>query len=124
MREHVIFTGPVDEADVPALYSGTMLFVFPSLYDGFGLPVLEAMACGTPVVCSNTSSLPEVAGDTAILINPMDIAALTAAISRVIGEETLRQHVQEKGLAQAAKFSWGWTARQTLTLYEQAARSK
>jgi len=116
--DQVIFVGPVQEADLPALYSGAILFTFPTLYEGFGLPVLEAMACGTPVVCSNTSSLPEVVGEAALLVNPGQVDALTDAIWQVIRNEELRQDMRQKGLAQAARFSWQRTAQETLTAYE------
>jgi glycosyltransferase involved in cell wall biosynthesis len=107
----------VAEADLPALYAGAQLFVFPSLYEGFGLPVLEAMACGAPVVCSNTSSLPEVAGDAALLVDPLDVNALAAAIGRVLGDAALADDMRQRGLRQAARFTWAHTAQQTLAVY-------
>lgn len=124
LRGQVVFLGPVDEADLPALYSGATLFTFPSLYEGFGLPVLEAMACGTPVVCSSTSSLPEVAGDAALLVNPLDVEGLAQAIGQLWSDEGLREHIRARGLAQAARFSWEQTARETLAVYEQCAWRK
>ena len=117
LKDQVVFAGPVSEADLPALYSGAMLFVFPSLYEGFGLPVLEAMACGTPVVCSNTSSLPEVAGNAALLVEPQDVTALADALSRAANDGELRQAMRQKGMTQAARFSWERTAQETLTAY-------
>ncbi|MBN1888228.1 MAG: glycosyltransferase family 4 protein [Thermoflexales bacterium] len=120
LGEQVIFVGAVDDEDLPALYSGAALFAFPSEYEGFGLPVLEAMACGSPVVCSNTSSLPEVAGEVALLVDPTDVDALAAAIGRVLADVGLRQAMREKGLAQAARFSWERTARETLAVYASA----
>jgi glycosyltransferase involved in cell wall biosynthesis len=122
LGEEVIFVGAVDEEDLPALYSGAALFVFPSEYEGFGLPALEAMACGSPVVCSNTSSLPEVAGEAALLVDPTDVDALAAATGRVLADVGLRQAMREKGLAQAARFSWERTARETLAVYESVLR--
>ena len=122
LQERVIFAGPVEETILPALYSGATLFVFPSLYEGFGLPVLEAMACGTPVVCSNVSSLPEVVADAAILVNPRDTNALAEAVGHVLASQELQQALREKGLAQAAKFSWQRTAQETLAVYQQTAR--
>ncbi len=113
----VLFLGPVAEADLPALYGGAELFVFPSLYEGFGLPVLEAMACGTPVICSNTSSLPEVAGDAAIQVDPLDVDALATAIGRVLGDAALAEELRQRGLRQAARFTWAQTAPQTLAIY-------
>jgi len=124
LKGKVVFLGPVDEADLPALYSGATLFTFPSLYEGFGLPVLEAMACGTPVVCSSTSSLPEVAGDAALLVNPLDVDGLAQAIGQLWSDEGLREDVRARGLAQAARFSWAQTARETLAVYEQCAWRK
>jgi len=109
----------VAEADLPALYSGATLFVFPSLYEGFGLPVLEAMACGTPVVCSNTSSLPEIVGEAALTFDPLDVTEMAAKIEEVLHNEALREEMREKGLRQAAKFSWERTAQETLEVYRE-----
>jgi alpha-1,3-rhamnosyl/mannosyltransferase len=117
LADRIVFLGPVAEADLPALYHGAALFVFPSLYEGFGLPVLEAMACGTPVVCSNTSSLPEVAGDAALQVDPLDVDALAAAIGRVLGDAALADDMRQRGLRQAARFTWAHTAQQTLAVY-------
>ncbi len=91
LGDSVTFLGPVAGDDLPALYAGAELFVFPSLYEGFGFPVLEAMACGTPVICSNVSSLPEVAGSAALQVDPRDTDALAAAMDRVLGDAALRQ---------------------------------
>jgi alpha-1,3-rhamnosyl/mannosyltransferase len=113
--------GRVAEADLPALYSAAEVFVFPSLFEGFGLPVVEAMACGTPVICSNVTALPEVAGDAAVLIEPEDTASIETALSRVLGSADLRADLRERGLARAAQFSWETTARRTLEIYRQAA---
>jgi glycosyltransferase involved in cell wall biosynthesis len=122
---HIRFLGPVAEADLPALYGEAELFVFPSLYEGFGLPVLEAMACGTPVICANTSSLPEVAGDPSIgsgqaaviQVDPLDVDALVAAMSRVLGDAALAEELHGRGLRQAARFTWARTAQHTLAVY-------
>ena len=114
----VVFTDYVPEGDLPALLSGARLFVFPSLYEGFGLPVLEAMACGTPVVCSNTSSLPEVAGNAALLVDPLDVEELAAAMERVLGDEELRAGLIERGFEQTRRFSWEKCARETLSVLE------
>jgi len=120
--------GPVPEADLPSLYSAATVFVFPSLFEGFGLPVIEAMACGTPVVCSNVTSLPEVAGDAAILFDPAPLVvetlhatSLQTALERVLGDDTLRAELREKGLARAAQFSWQVSAAHTLELYRRFA---
>ncbi len=117
----VRWLGPVPEADLPALYSAATLFVFPSLYEGFGLPVLEAMACGVPVVCSNTSSLPEVAGDAALLADPTDTGALAAAIADLLGDRARREEMRERGLRQVARFSWERTATMTLGIYRMTS---
>jgi len=119
LTANVHFTGYAAESDLPALYNGASLFVFPSLYEGFGLPVLEAMACGTPVITSNCSSLPEVAGDAAILVNPTDIDALAFAIRQVLEQPDLALSMQEKGIAQAQQFSWEQSARRTKEVYER-----
>lgn len=118
-RHGVIVTGYVRDEDLPALYAGATAFVFPSLYEGFGLPPLEAMACGTPVVCSNVSSLPEVVGDAALLCDPTDDGALAEALQRISRDTDLRQELRKRGLAQAAKFSWERAAQETLALYKR-----
>jgi len=123
LEDNVVFLGEVAEADVPALYAGAELFLFPSLYEGFGLPVLEAMACGTPVVCSNTSSLPEIVGEAAITFDPVDVAEMAGAIAKALADEGLRREMVEQGLAQASKFSWERTARKTLALYREVLAS-
>ncbi|MBC7260731.1 MAG: glycosyltransferase family 4 protein, partial [Chloroflexi bacterium] len=117
ISEHVIFTGYVPDEALPALYSGADLFVFPSLYEGFGLPPLEAIACGTPVVCSNTSSLPEVVGDAALMVDPYDVEALAEAMHRVLSDTALREELRQKGLARAKMFTWERAARETLAVY-------
>ncbi|MEM2592743.1 MAG: glycosyltransferase family 1 protein [Thermofilaceae archaeon] len=123
LEERVHFTGYVPDEDLPALYSAADLFVFPSLYEGFGLPVLEAMACGVPVVCSNTSSLPEVAGDAALLVNPTDVQALAAAIERALTDEALRASLRARGMERARRFTWEETALRTLKVYQRAMSS-
>ena len=120
LMERVQFAGEVEERDLPAAYSGARLFVFPSLYEGFGLPVLEAMACGAPVICSNTSSLPEVAGDAAVQVDPLDVQGLAAAMARALADETVRAGLRERGLLRAAEFTWERTARATLAVYRSA----
>ena len=116
------FLGPVAEQDLPALYSGATVFVFPSLYEGFGLPVIEAMACGTAVACTNASSLPEVAGDAALYFDPTRPPAIAEAIGRLLAEEELRHDLAQRGLEQAAQFTWSKTAAATLEIYRQVAR--
>ena len=114
----MVFTDYVPEGDLPALLSGARLFVFPSLYEGFGMPVLEAMACGTPVVCSNTSSLPEVVGDAALLVDPLDVGELAAALARVLDDAELRTELIQRGFEQAKGLSWEKCARETLDVLE------
>lgn len=121
LADEVIFTGFVDDEDLPHLYCGAQLFVFPSLYEGFGLPILEAMASGVPVVTSNTASMPEVAGDAAMLVDPHDPLALAEAMARVLAEDPLRQALTRKGLVRARCFTWERTAQRTLALYTALA---
>jgi glycosyltransferase involved in cell wall biosynthesis len=103
------------------MYRLAGVFVFPSLYEGFGLPPLEAMASGTPVVTSNLSSLPEVTGDAAVLIDPYDPAAIAGGIERVLTDETLRRDLRRKGLARAQQFSWEQSVRRVREIYKEAA---
>jgi alpha-1,3-rhamnosyl/mannosyltransferase len=114
--------GPVSDDDLPALYSGASCFVFPSLFEGFGLPVLEAMACGAPVICSDRTSLPEVAGGAALLVDPTDTAAIAAAIRRVTTEPELSARLRRSGVERAAGYSWDSAARATLAIYRKAVR--
>ena len=119
----VLFPGYVDAADLPALYSGALAFAFPSLYEGFGMPALEAMACGTPVLASSVSSLPEVVGDAGLLVDPTDIPALAAALSRLVAEPDLRAELRQRGLVRARAFSWERCARETLAAILQATEA-
>ena len=114
VADRVRFTGYIADQDLPALLSGALAFVFPSLYEGFGMPVLEAMACGTPVLTSSTSSLPEIAGDAALLVDPTDTAALATALARLADDTALRADLQQRGLARAARFTWERCAQETL----------
>jgi glycosyltransferase involved in cell wall biosynthesis len=112
-RKHVTprvqFVGMVPDAQLPSLYRSAEMLVFPSLYEGFGLPLLEAMACGTPVVTADTSALPEVAGDAALLVDPTSVEQIADAIERIVGDSLLREELREKGLVRAAQFSWAST---------------
>lgn len=121
LGEDVRFLGWVAEDHKPALYRGAACAAFPSRYEGFGLPVLEALACGTPLVTSNTSSLPELAGDAAIAVDPDDAAGLAGAILGCLVDEPLAAELRRRGPQQAARFRWADTARETLAAYEQAA---
>ncbi len=119
LEKHVVFLGRVPSGDLLYLYNAARLLVHPSFYEGFGLPPLEAMTCGTPVIVSNTAALPEVVGDAAMMIDPHDIDGLTVAMWRVLTEEKLRQDLICKGLKRAVKFSWQEAAKQTLELYHK-----
>lgn len=114
------FTGYVREEDLPALYTDALCFVYPSYFEGFGLPVLEAMACGAPVIAGNRTSLPEVVGDAGLLFDPFDTSALTAMLARLIEDGKLRRSLQTQGLERASLFNWRETARRTLEVYERA----
>ncbi len=119
----VILTGYVPEEDLPALYRAAKVFAYPSFFEGFGLPVVEAMACGTPVVTSNLSSLPEITGDAAILIDPFEEQTLVAGLYCAVTDESLRYRLREEGLLQAQRFTWRATAEKTLRLYHESAAS-
>lgn len=120
VREDVTFTGYVPEVDLPALYSGALCFAYPSFFEGFGLPPLEAMRCGTPVLVGDRTSLPEVVGDAGLLVDPFDANAISAALARLIDDAELRQDLRERGLTRAARFDWRETARRTLEVYQRA----
>ncbi|TCP54787.1 glycosyltransferase involved in cell wall biosynthesis [Tumebacillus sp. BK434] len=125
LQDRVIFTGFAAVPELPHLYNAADLCVYPSFYEGFGLPPLEAMACGVPTITSNTSSIPEVAGDAALLINPHDMYDLAEKMAAVLNSPELRQEMSRKGLAQAAQFSWERCAKETLAAYEKLyARKK
>jgi len=121
LTDRVLFPGFVADADLPALYTLADLLAFPSLYEGFGLPPLEAMACGTPVVTSDNSSLPEAVGSAALLVNAEDTDGLTEAMARVLCDASLRMRLAEQGRAQAARFTWPAAARKLLEAYQLAA---
>ena len=119
VRESVILTGYVPESDLPALYSGAICFVYPSYFEGFGLPPLEAMKCGAPVIVGNATSLPEVVGDAALQVDPFDVSAIVAAMDHVVTNSELRKELSVKGQARAKLFDWKDTAERTLAVYEQ-----
>lgn len=120
----VIVTNYVNDEDLPALYRSAVALVYPSLFEGFGLPPLEAMACGTPVITSNTSSLPEIVGEAALLIDPYDEAAIAQAIWQVVRDSSLRQQLQQAGLVQSQLFTWSAAAEKTLAVYRAIAHAK
>jgi glycosyltransferase involved in cell wall biosynthesis len=119
-REQIILAGYVADEDLAALYSGALAFVYPSLYEGFGLPPLEAMQCGVPVITSNTSSLPEVVGDAGIMLDPGDADGLSHAMCELYGKPSLRETMRSKSLARAKQFSWRRCARETIAAYKTA----
>jgi glycosyltransferase involved in cell wall biosynthesis len=123
-QESIVLTGYVPEADLPALYSGALCFVYPSYFEGFGLPPLEAMKCGTPVIVGNATSLPEVVGDAGLQVDPFDIEAIAGAIGELLNNPALRKELSVRGLERARMFDWRETARQTLKVYERVARKE
>ena len=122
LHNFVTFTGYVSETDLPALYTGALCFVYPSYFEGFGLPPLEAMQCGTPVITGDRTSLPEVVGAAGLMVNPLDESAIAAAMERLIEDASLRAELRHKGLERARLFNWHQTARLTLDVYKQAVR--
>lgn len=123
LEGRVIFAGYVDEADLPALMSAAVAFVLPSLHEGFGLPAWEAMACGTPVICSNVSALPEVVGDAALLVDPLDVRGMAEAMRRIATDESLRRELRRCGFERAAGFSWERCATEVLDVLEMVGES-
>ena len=121
VTDSVVLTGYVPQADLPPLYSGALCFVYPSYFEGFGLPPLEAMKCGAPVIVGNKTSLPEVVGDAGVLVDPFDVDDIASAIQRVIADPGLRTLLRAQGLERAKLFDWQETARQTLAVYQKAA---
>jgi glycosyltransferase involved in cell wall biosynthesis len=117
----VVFPGYVEDADLPALYTGALAFVFPSLYEGFGLPLVEAMACGTPVVASRTSACGEVAGDAALLVDPLSEEEIAGALAQVARDADLRAALAARGRERARAFSWERAAREVLDVLTSLA---
>jgi glycosyltransferase involved in cell wall biosynthesis len=122
-RDRFIVTGFVPDEHLAAIYSEAMMFVYPSLYEGFGLPPLEAMQCGVPVITSNTSSLPEVLGNAGIMIDPKNSSELENAMYSLYANEELRKHLSEKGMERAKLFSWQKCAEQTVDVYRKSIQS-
>ena len=119
LESHVRILGPLDDDSVRKLYSGARVLVFPSLFEGFGLPVLESLQCGTPVITSNTSSLPEVAGDAGVLVNPENGDEIYQALEKVLADEDFYRNLKGRSLTQAGKFSWEKATRETIAIYEK-----
>jgi glycosyltransferase involved in cell wall biosynthesis len=124
LEKRVVFTGFVDDDDMLAVFNGASIFVYPSLYEGFGMPVLEAMACGVPVIASNASSLPEVVGEAGILVDPIDTDALAAALVALVQDADRRDVLRSAGLAKATNFSWDRAAQETLAVYESVGSDR
>ena len=122
LRERVVFTGFVDEDQLVLLYNRAALFIYPSLYEGFGLPPLEAMACGCPVVASNVTAIPEVLGDAALLVDPTSVSAMAEAMRDVLKRDELARDLRARGLRQVARYSWAHAAQQTREVYADAIR--
>ncbi|MBV9242467.1 MAG: glycosyltransferase family 4 protein [Acidobacteria bacterium] len=118
VKEKIRFLGFVPDEDLPALYSAATIFVYPSFFEGFGLPPLEAMQCGTPVITGNLTSLPEVVGDAGIMVDPYDVNAIGTAIELLLADKNLRQDLSRRGIERAKGFSWETTARKTLEVFE------
>ena len=123
VKDSVVLTGYVPESDLPAIYSSALCFVYPSYFEGFGLPPLEAMKCGTPVIVGNQTSLPEVVGDAGLTVDPFDVDAIAGAIRRLMNDSALRAELSQKGQERASTFTWRETARRTLQIYQDVARS-
>lgn len=123
IEEPVIFTGYIKEKEIPFLLSGAIGFVFPSFYEGFGMPPLEAMACGTPVIASNVASIPEVVGDAGILIDPNDVKALAKAMEQLFTEKELREILKRKGFERSQRFRWKKSAEQLMKVYTELLKS-
>jgi glycosyltransferase involved in cell wall biosynthesis len=122
VEKQTVFPGVVDDERLIAWYQGATAFVFPSRYEGFGFPVLEAMACGCPVISSQASSLPEVAGEAALLVDPLDPERMSATLAGLLANDELRRDLRQRGLAQAARFSWDRTAQQMVAVYQKVAQ--
>jgi glycosyltransferase involved in cell wall biosynthesis len=120
-RDRIVFTGYLPEDELPAAYAGAEIFAYPSLHEGYGLPPIEAMACGTAVLTSNVTSIPEVVGDAALLIDPEDTAAITDGLTQLMREHGQRKDLAEAGQAHARQFSWSDVARRTIAVYREAA---
>jgi glycosyltransferase involved in cell wall biosynthesis len=118
-KRELYFLGYVPASDLPFLYSGSYVFAYPSLYEGFGLPLLEALACGVPILSANTSSMPEVVGEAALFTDPTDVFALAERLQQIVEDNVLRKELKKRGPMQAAKFSWQSCAEQTVAIYQQ-----
>lgn len=123
IEKRVILTNFVSDEDLPAIYSGAEVFLFPSLYEGLGLPVLEAMACGTAVITANVSSMPEVGGDAPLYVDPQSVSSIRRSIAKVLNDSSFKEQMVKKGFNQVKKFSWEKTSSQTLQVYQEVLRN-
>ena len=124
LEERVVRLGYLSDDDLVSLYSIADCYLYPSIYEGFGLPILEAQACGCPVITSTVSSCPEVAGDSAILVDPLDPVSIASAMKRIVSEPSLKSELQEKGFANCTRFSWNGAAKELVALFERVTRKK
>jgi glycosyltransferase involved in cell wall biosynthesis len=124
LKDRVQFTGYLPQDDLPMVYNLASLFVYPTKYEGFGFPALEAMACGTPVITTAISSLPEIVGDAGILVPPGDEHALTGAMAEVLRDSTLSNQLRTRGLQRSEYFTWERTARETMKVYKQVLKGR
>lgn len=124
LKDDVTFTGYIEDGEAPALLNGATAFLFPSLYEGFGMPLLEAMACGTPALTSNCSSLPEVAGDVAVLVDPYSVEAIADGMERLVTDDSLRAELSEKGLKRAEQFTWERSAAILMNIYKSLSKTQ
>lgn len=124
VRDNIVFTGYVPESDLPALYTGARCFVYPSFFEGFGIPLLEAMRCGTPTISSDRTCFPEVVGDASLMIDPFDENSIAEALWAIISDAKLRERLRSRGFVQSSQFDWRHTARLTLDVYDKVFRLK
>jgi len=124
LADDIVFTGFIPEKEMPMVINAASLFVFPSLYEGFGIPLLEAMACGTPILASNVSSIPEVVGSAALLFDPYNINEMASVIDRVLTDKDLRQKLIQRGFEQIKKYSWKNTAKEILGVFEEVYNAR
>jgi glycosyltransferase involved in cell wall biosynthesis len=122
LKNKVIFPGYIDPEDLNALFAGADVFVSIPIYEEFGAPVLEAMACGVPVICSGVSSLPEITNESAVMVDPYDIEGIKNAILKILDDDRLRDDLKKRGLEQAKKFHWRKTAEETLRVFEEVVK--
>jgi len=124
VRDQILFVGYVPEEDLPALYTAAKCFIYPSYFEGFGIPTLEAMRCGTPTITSDRTCFPEIIGDAGLMVDPFDERAISGGILKVLSDEKLQSELSEKGTRRASLYDWKETARQTLEVYDRVYAEK